>query len=148
MKKFYCLLLALSLVSFLPLNAQDAPHSGEDTPLSKEESQETPAAAVEEDLAEYAALEEVVEEESSEEKAKANGTETEKKTACINISPSEQKASNKEQGKKAKPNATGKEKINKSPKCSKLKSKEAEATKKKPKASSRVKLVSYRPGNY
>lgn len=146
MKKFYCLLLALSLVSFLPLNAQDAPHQGEDTPLSKEEGEETPAASHEE-LAEFAALEEAVEEMDTEAKSKANSSETEKKTACINISPSEQKASNKEQNKKGKPN-TAKEKINKSPKCSKLKSKEQEATKKKPKASSRVKLVSYRPGVY
>ncbi len=147
MKKFYCLLLALSFVSSLSVNAQDAPHSGEDTPLNKEESQET--AATQEELAEFAALAEAAEEIDPEEKAKANSSETEKKTACINISPSEQKANDKEQSKKIKPNTnTVKEKVNKSPKCSKLKPKEAEATKKKPKASSRVKLVSYRPGVY
>ncbi|NRB51077.1 MAG: hypothetical protein HRU41_25625 [Saprospiraceae bacterium] len=144
MKKFYCLLLAFSLVSFLPLNAQDAPHSGEDTPLSEEEGQDTEVVD-QENLAEFTALEEAVEGMDTDEKPKANNSETEKKTACINISPSEQKANGKEEGKKAKPNTTAKDKINKSPKCSKLKPKEPEASKKKPKASSRVKLVSYRP---
>jgi|GEM_PF-1878601 len=142
MKKFYCLLLALSLVSFLPLAAQDAQHQEESSPLNKEENSETPAA--EEGAVELAALSEDVVEIDPEEKNKIS--ETEKKAACINVSPSEQKANNKEQAKKSKPNAT-KEKVNKSPKCTKSK-KEAEASKKKPKASSRVKLVSYRPGLY
>lgn len=145
MKKFFSLLLALTLVSFLPLNAQDAPHSGEDTPLNKEEGQETPEATSEE-LAEFAALEEATIEVDTEEKAKASNAETEKKTACINISPSEQKANSKEEPKKSK--GATKENLNKSPKCNKLKQKEQEASKKKPKASSRVKLVSYRPGAY
>lgn len=146
MKKFYCLLLAFSLVSLLPLNAQDTPHSGEDTPLTEEESQGAELAD-QEDVAEFAALEEAVVEVDTNEKSKAGNSETEKKAACINISPSEQKANGKEEGKKGKSTAA-KDKINKSPKCSKLKSKEPEASKKKPKASSRVKLVSYRPNVY
>lgn len=127
------------------MNAQDAPHSGEDAPLSKEDTQET-SEATSEELAEYTALGESIEEVDSAEKTKDSNAEAEKKTACINISPSEQKANSKEQNKKAK--GAAKENINKSPKCSKLKQKEQEASKKKPKASSRVKLVSYRPNVY
>ena len=91
MKKFYCLLLAFSLVSFLSLNAQDAPHSGENTPLNKEEGQDA-AEATAEELAELSALEEPVEEMEATEKTKDSSSETEKKTACINISPSKQKS--------------------------------------------------------
>lgn len=144
MKKLYCLLFAFSLVSLLPLAAQDAQPSEGNTPLNKEEVHAAPIA--QEETVNYA-LEEAVEDVDAEEKAKANGSETEKKTPCINVSPSEQKANSKTQAKKPKAGSET-EKVNKSPKCGNSKTKEGEASKKKPKASSRVKLVSYRPGSH
>lgn len=142
MKKLYCLFLACSLFSLLPLAAQDTQPSEGTSPLNKEEVNEVPVAQAE--VVQYT-LEEEMEEIDPEEKTKAGDPTAEKKTLCINVSPSEQKANSQTETKKPKAGSEN-EKVTKSPKCEKSKTKEAEASKKKPKASSRVKLVSYRPG--
>lgn len=130
-------MLCLCLTSVMSLQAQNPDHTGEATPLDKETSTE-----LEQQELDFQSISATEEEEGLNEKAKTGKVEEQdeaSKKLCINVSPSEQKE------KEKKEKAAEKEGLEKKlPKCTKPKSKE-EATKKKKRASTRVKLVSYKP---
>ncbi len=139
MNKSLLLLLCLCLTSVMSLQAQNPDHAAEATPLDKE----TPTELEQQEL-DFQPISATEEEEGLNEKTKTGKVEEQNgasKKLCINVSPSEQKEKEKKE-KAAELEKEGLEK--KLPKCTKPKSKE-EATKKKKRASTRVKLVSYKP---
>lgn len=137
MNKSLLLILCLCLSSAVALQAQNPDHAAEATPLDKE----TPA-ELEQQVSDFQMLTNPEEEESLTEKTRSGKVDeqnAEQKKLCINVSPSEQKE------KEKKEKALEKEEVEKKlPKCTKPKSTE-EAAKKKKRASTRVKLVSYKP---
>jgi len=137
MNKSLLLILCLCLTSVMSLQAQNPDDAAEATPLDKE----TPTELGQQEL-DFQSISATEEEEELNEKTKTGKVEEQNgasKKLCINVSPSEQKE------KEKKEKAAEKEGIEKKlPKCTKPKSKE-EAAKKKKRASTRVKLVSYKP---